>query len=168
MRSRILVTVGTQLPFDRLVGAVDSWAGGRSDIDGFAQIGAGAAPRHLTHAVSVDPDDFAGRLAAADLVVAHAGMGTILTALDLGKPVVVMPRRADLGEHRNEHQRATVARLAHLAALHVVEDAASLASTLEGLLAPDAVVGARPAPSPALETLVTSVAAFVAGGLQPC
>ena len=34
-------------------------------------------------------------------------MGTILSALHAGKPLVVMPRRASLGEQRNEHQLAT-------------------------------------------------------------
>ena len=47
---------------------------------------------------------------AADAVVAHAGIGTILGALELGKPTVVMPRRAALGEHRNDHQLATARR----------------------------------------------------------
>lgn len=34
-------------------------------------------------------------------------MGSILTALEFGKRLVVMPRRSDLGEHRNDHQIAT-------------------------------------------------------------
>src|SRR3954470_10768842 len=36
----IFATVGTQLPFDRLVGAVDRWAATRGDRDVFAQVGA--------------------------------------------------------------------------------------------------------------------------------
>ena len=47
---------------------------------------------------------------AAAAIVAHAGMGTILTALETGKRLLVMPRRAALGEHRNDHQLATVSR----------------------------------------------------------
>jgi len=34
-------------------------------------------------------------------------MGSIITALELGKQIIVMPRRANLGEHRNDHQIAT-------------------------------------------------------------
>ncbi len=34
-------------------------------------------------------------------------MGSILTALELEKPIIIFPRRAALGEHRNEHQLAT-------------------------------------------------------------
>lgn len=43
----------------------------------------------------------------ADVVVAHAGMGSILSALELGKTIIVFPRRFEMGEHRNDHQMAT-------------------------------------------------------------
>ena len=169
MALEIFVTVGTQLPFDRLVGAVDAWAARRPEASVFAQIGDGRAPHHAAHARDLHPADFAGRLANADVIVAHAGMGTILTALDLGKPVLVMPRRADLGEHRNDHQLATVARLSHLEALRAVADEDALAAALDGFTARGA--GAH-APdhglSPARQDLVRAVAAFVAGGPQPC
>jgi UDP-N-acetylglucosamine transferase subunit ALG13 len=39
-------------------------------------------------------------------------MGTILTALELGKPILVVPRLGDLNETRNDHQVATAKRLA--------------------------------------------------------
>ena len=168
MASRIFVTVGTQLPFDRLVGAVDAWAARHPEADVFAQIGAGIAPCHARHAANVDPQTFARSVAAADVVVAHAGMGTILTALELGKPVLVMPRRAALGEHRNEHQRATVARLAHLEALHVVEQEAEVARALDALLGARGQRCAAAAPSSARVELVRAVAAFVAGQVLPC
>ena len=168
MTARIFVTVGTQLPFDRLVGAVDAWAAHRREADVFAQIGDGAVPCHVRHATNVGPQTFARCVEGADVVVAHAGMGTILTALDLGKPVVVMPRRAAFGEHRNEHQLATVARLAHLDALHVVEDEHALARTLDALLGDDLGHGAVAGPSDARLALVRSVAAFVAGEALPC
>ncbi len=56
---------------------------------------------------------------AATAIVAHAGMGTILTALEMGKPLLVMPRRAALGEHRNDHQLATASRFAELGRVKV-------------------------------------------------
>ena len=39
-------------------------------------------------------------------------MGTIITALELGKPILVVPRLGKLGETRNDHQVATAKRLA--------------------------------------------------------
>ena len=46
---------------------------------------------------------------ALQVVIAHDEMGSIITALEMGKPIVVMPRRAELGEHRNDHQVAAAA-----------------------------------------------------------
>jgi UDP-N-acetylglucosamine transferase subunit ALG13 len=34
-------------------------------------------------------------------------MGTIITALEIGKPLVILPRRAHFNETRNDHQFAT-------------------------------------------------------------
>ena len=60
-------------------------------------------------------------------------MGTILTALELGKPLLVMPRRAALGEHRNDHQLATVRRFAELGSVEVALDESELALKLDDL-----------------------------------
>ena len=37
----IFATVGTQLPFDRLIVALDQWAASSPDVEVFAQIGRG-------------------------------------------------------------------------------------------------------------------------------
>ncbi|NJE00293.1 beta-1,4-galactosyltransferase, partial [Thermococcus sp. LS1] len=40
----------------------------------------------------------------ADVIVAHAGAGTLLTALSFGKPIVVVPRLKKFGEHVDDQQ----------------------------------------------------------------
>jgi len=108
----IFVTVGAQMPFDRLVGWVDDWAdaAGRDDVE--AQIGPSQlATRRLRVLPFLEPPAFRAQMERADFIVAHAGMGTILTALELGKPILVVPRRGDLAETRNDHQVATLERL---------------------------------------------------------
>ena len=123
----IFATVGTQLPFDRLIAALDDWAAAHSHIEVFAQIGCGDyIPRHMAWTREMEPAAFRARMAACDTVVAHAGMGSIISAIELDKHVIVMPRRAALGEHRNEHQLATVARLSHLRGFEVVHEPAQL------------------------------------------
>jgi len=67
------------------------------------------------------------------MILAHAGMGTILTAVDLGKPILVMPRRADQGEHRNDHQLATARQLQDVLGLCVAWDEDELRDWLERL-----------------------------------
>src|SRR5262245_16726664 len=98
----IFVTVGTQGQFDRLIRTVDEWAGLRARTDVFAQIGKSVyRPRHIRSKRFIDPAEFRKLVEASRLVVAHAGIGSIITALEFGKHIIVMPRRADFGEHRN-------------------------------------------------------------------
>lgn len=127
----IFATVGTQLPFDRLILALDQWAASNSDQEVFAQIGRGEyQPEHVAWTREMDPGQFRQRMAQCDTVVAHAGMGSIISAMEMGKQVIIMPRRASLGEHRNEHQLATAKRLEHLNGLQVVQEAEALADAL--------------------------------------
>lgn len=141
----IFLTVGTHEPFDRLVRAVDDWAGARgAGTQIFGQITARAAyrPRHFTWQATLDPADFRARLASASLIVSHAGMGTILSALAAGTPVAVMPRRGHLGETRNDHQQATVLGLGTRPGLYVAADEAALGPLL------DRLAGGAAAPEP--------------------
>jgi len=63
-------------------------------------------------------------------VVAHAGMGTILTSLRFCRPLVLLPRKAALGEHRTDHQAATAHRLQHLAGVRVAWETVQLPALL--------------------------------------
>jgi UDP-N-acetylglucosamine transferase subunit ALG13 len=129
----IFVTVGMQLPFDRLVLAVDRWAheAGRSG-EVFAQIGpTGSAPRHVEYARKLTAAEFEKRLSGASLLVAHAGIGTITQALERGVPTAVMPRRASLGEHRNDHQVATCVELGTKYGIGVASDEEELREILD-------------------------------------
>lgn len=132
----IFLTVGTQLPFDRLVSSVDTWAAqnGREVV---AQIGkSDLHPKHLRWTEFMSAQEFRDYFHTADAIVAHAGMGTILTGLDLGKPVVVVPRLAAHGEHRNDHQLATVEQLSRFPLVRPVHDVAQLGTVLDDLEAP--------------------------------
>lgn len=128
----IFATVGTQLPFDRLLLGLDTWAAANPDIPILAQ--AGASKRRFRHIETVGllgQSDFRNRFAKARLVVAHAGMGTILSAAELGKPLILMPRRAKFGEHRNDHQQDTAREMARLSNVTVVEDGEALHAELD-------------------------------------
>lgn len=120
----IFVTVGTQLGFDRLISAMDSWTAEQNGaVDVLAQIGdSSIRPTAMRWSQSVTPDEFNAAVAQAEIIVAHAGMGSVLTALELGKPLVLMPRRADLMEHRNDHQLATARWLVSRDGIFVAQD----------------------------------------------
>ena len=130
----IFVTVGTDMPFNRLVRAVDEWAQATGRTDVFAQIGeTDWQPSHIAWNNFLQPPEFARRFAEADVVVAHAGMGTILSALQWEKPILVMPRRASQGEQRNEHQLATARSSFRIGKINVAMDETELRAMLESL-----------------------------------
>jgi UDP-N-acetylglucosamine transferase subunit ALG13 len=130
---RVFVTVGTELPFDRLVGALDDWAGARGYGDEVvAQIGhKGRHPKHIGWREMIEGVEFDALFDRADVVVAHAGMGTILRALERARPLIVVPRQASLGEHRNDHQLATVERLTELGLVHAADTETELIEWLD-------------------------------------
>lgn len=162
----IFATVGTQLPFDRLLHALDSWAALNRQVRVVAQTGRTVASfAHLQARPNLDQRSFAETFAAARVIVAHAGMGTILTALELGKPLILMPRRADLGEHRNDHQLDTAAEMAALSNVTVVEDRSALHEALDAALS-TAPVQATPAPAVAPPPLIEAVRAFIWDGTK--
>lgn len=127
----IFVTVGAQMPFDRLVLAVDRWAAeaGRDDV--FAQIGESEQPpQHIKFTKFLSTSEFRQRIGQADVVVAHAGTGCILDTLSLGKPILVMPRHAALMETRNDHQIATAQEFRSFPGVWVAMDEAELHAKL--------------------------------------
>jgi len=119
----IFVTVGTDQPFDRLIKVVDHWVYKHRRLDVIAQVGKGGwKPLHMRSVDLLAPSDYAIYMRRATTVVSHAGMGTILSALHHGKPILVMPKIASLGEHRNEHQTATARRLLDVDGIRVAFD----------------------------------------------
>ncbi|MBA4809155.1 glycosyltransferase [Brevundimonas sp.] len=108
----ILLTIGTQLPFDRLVKALDEISPSLNRPI-FGQIGKSSyRPTSFQWAERLAPKDFDEKFSAATVIVSHAGIGTILTAQKYGKPIILFPREARFGEHRNDHQLATCNQLA--------------------------------------------------------
>ena len=130
----IFLTVGAQMPFDRLVRAVDAWAGREQRTDVFAQIGPTLfAPRHIQHTQFMNPTQFQDCVDMADAIIAHAGMGTIITAVEHRKPILVMPRQGDLGETRNDHQVATAREFQRRGLVRMAMDEVELAAQLEAI-----------------------------------
>jgi UDP-N-acetylglucosamine transferase subunit ALG13 len=120
----IFLTVGTVLPFDRLVRAVDeAVAAGIIQTPVFAQIGATRLrPRNMEYAAVLDKHDFDRKVAEAEYLISHAGMGSITTALERNKRLLVMPRRKKFREGVNDHQVATARQFGALGHVLVAYD----------------------------------------------
>lgn len=128
----IFVTVGSQLGFDRLVGAVASWARARGRTDLFIQTADTKLELGgLAHAPMLAATEIRRRYDEASLVVAHAGTGSIIECMLRGKPVIVMPRSAALHETRNDHQFATARRFQSRAGVFVAWDETELPALLD-------------------------------------
>lgn len=155
----IFVTVGTDLPFDRMMKVVDRWAreAGRRDV--FAQIGHGGwHPTYVSYVEMLKPCEFKQKLVEASVIVAHAGMGTILSALSHRKPILVMPKKASLGEQRNEHQLATSRYMLGLGMVTVAFDETELRTRLENI---EQIGTCNPIGTAASEELVRGLRDFI-------
>lgn len=160
----ILVTIGSMFPFDRLIRAVDDWAEGRQE-EILAQIGNGSyEPRHMRFVRKLPREEFVAQIARADLIVGHAGMGTVITAGEHGKAIVIMPRLASLGEHTNDHQVDTAGWLGGRRGIFVAEDEAALAPAIAAARSGGAVetIGAR-----APKEFLARIRAFAETGQAP-
>jgi UDP-N-acetylglucosamine transferase subunit ALG13 len=130
--SRVVVTLGTMETYgfrrliERLVDVLPSncevmWQVGSTNVDGLA----------VDARTSIPADEMHAAMAAADLVVAHAGTGTALSCLELGQRPLLVPRSATHDEHVDDHQHQTARYLAERG-LATVESVGSLTpATLE-------------------------------------
>ncbi|RYB92578.1 glycosyl transferase family 28 [Nocardioides glacieisoli] len=123
---KMVVSVGTQegYGFRRLLARLAPlvppdtevlWQTGSTDVDGLG----------IDGRATVRSAEMASAIAEADVVVAHAGTGIALMALESGKFPILVPRRAMHGEHVDDHQ-LTIALDLGLRDLCVPRDADSL------------------------------------------
>ncbi len=132
----IFVTIGSVFPFDRMIRLMDALAPTWPGEALFAQIGAGDyEPTNMAFARQLTAPVFAEKLRESRLLVAHAGMGSVISALEARKPVVILPRRHDLGEHNTDHQMATARWLSGKRGIHVALEDDALAGAIAAALA---------------------------------
>ena len=143
----IFVTIGSMFPFDRLIRVMDAWAAENAGDEPFAQIGDGAyEPRHMPWVRRLDQAAFARTVAGARLIVAHAGMGSVITADEFRKPIVILPRLQERGEHTTDHQVATANWLRAKPGIHVADRDEDLGARIAEALA-EGAPAARFAPA---------------------
>lgn len=156
----IFVTVGSALPFDRLIRAMDLWAAAHPQTEVFAQVGAGEyVPQHMAYERMITPTEFRRRNEQAETIVAHAGMGSVITAAELGKPIVLLPRLASAREHTTDHQLHTAGWLAARPGIFVAKTEDDLAEQIAaaGQIAQSQNTLSKFAPTPFTDKLRASI-----------
>ena len=109
----VFVTLGT---FDAPFGRMDELAtllaqSGRRVLYQYGM----ASPKpaeNLTAVQWLPFDEMTRRLRETPVVVAHSGVGILMSALRQGRRPVVVPRRAEFGEHVDDHQLQIARKLA--------------------------------------------------------
>lgn len=130
----IFLTVGNwHKGFDRLVKAVDNFVQNRIIREEvIAQIGSGTYyPKYLTPIDYCSPIDFTDYLERSNVIISHSGIGTIGQAIELAKPVIVVPRKAELGECSDNHQWTTARQLEKEGKILVAYDVLELPDKLK-------------------------------------
>lgn len=157
----ILVTVGMQLGFDRLIRTMDAIAPSL-DLPVVAQTGVSEfRPKNMEAHVRIAPDEFEALVSRSRVIISHAGIGSVLTAQRFKKPIVLLPRRASLGEHRNDHQLATARQLQSRSGILVAMDEIQLAAQIAEALAVETVIATQ---SESAAKLLSAVASFIQTG----
>lgn len=136
----VFVTVGSQkFQFDRLVKAVDELvASGTVNGGAFAQTGACTfAPKHMGHEAFLDREEFRAHMDACNVVVTHGGTGAIIGAVKSGKKVIAVPRRAEFGEHVDDHQAEIVRQFGEMGLIEPCMDPTDLPVAYARVLSKD-------------------------------
>lgn len=118
------VSVGNaKQPFPRLLTAVEELARQKA-LPQPVIVQSGSTPFSSEVCISIpflDMKGFAQHIQQAEIVIMHAGAGSVIHACRAGKIPIVMPRQRRFGEHIDDHQIEFARHLEQTAKLIVVE-----------------------------------------------
>ncbi len=133
----IFVTVGNDFrDFSRLIKKVDEIA---PEISNEIVIQKGYSryrPKNTKHFDFVPIDTAIEYIKTSELVISHAGIGTIILCREYGTPIIILPRREKYGEHMNDHQIEITKMLEERrsANIHVIHDEEQLKDKVKAVL----------------------------------
>lgn len=129
----IFLTVGTQLPFDRLIQLVDEYPE-ISSQQVVCQNGKGTyVPKNFPAVTDLTLNEYNKIITDCSVIISHAGMGSILTAMKYQKPIIILPRLLSLNEIRSEHQVPTAKAFSSMEGIFSVFDAQGLYKVLDDI-----------------------------------
>jgi len=129
----IFVTVGFEsFPFNRLLEAIDKGVSEKL-ISAPLLIQTGHSsyqPRCCPSKRFLRLDEIIDYLKKSEIIVSHAGVGTTLLALSLGKIPILFPRQVKYHEHVDDHQKEYARKMKELRKVLVATDESDLLSKI--------------------------------------
>ena len=130
----IFVTLGTNdESFERLLKAIDKEID-KGTIKEKVIVQAGCTKYESKNMEILDlvpRDEFEKLISECNLLITHGGVGSILTGINKGKKVIVVPRLAKYNEHGNDHQLQIVENFSERKYILAVKDLNKLGKTIE-------------------------------------
>ena len=122
---KIFVALGTQpFPMDRILRELDLLVqeSPQGVYDIFAQTGYSKyRPGNFSCQAFLPAQEYAQRIREADLLITHAGAGTMLSALSQQKRIIVCPRKKKLREHVDDHQQQLARKFQEMGCILVLD-----------------------------------------------
>jgi N-acetylglucosaminyldiphosphoundecaprenol N-acetyl-beta-D-mannosaminyltransferase len=102
--------------------------------DVFVQSGYTKLPKDIPHSSFLSYEEMSDKVKDYDLIVCHAGTGSIMTCLFNHKKPIVVPRYKELKEHVDNHQLEICSKLGSEKMIEVVYAEESITDKIESLL----------------------------------
>lgn len=132
---QLFISVGSRFAMNRLLRSVEDALGKYSTLKAKAQIGQSTFQSKRMEIIQwANASDFDRAVSDCDIFISHAGMGNILLAAKYKKPIIIMPRRMDQGEHINDHQLSTAKALKERSFIHIANNSAELEHAIAHIL----------------------------------
>jgi len=155
----IFVVTGTQEPFDRMISIIDQWSQNQVKYNVIAQTANSVLKvKSIKCYDFLEPDVFTELFTKAEIIISHAGMGSIIKALENKKKIIIFPRLAKFKEHRNNHQVFTAKNFEKSKNINVAYDEKDLLSLLSNI---DSLTFKETNSLKASENLINSISEFI-------
>lgn len=130
----IFITVGTQkFQFNRLLKEIDKLIEEGFIIaeNVFAQTGSSTyIPQNYSFKAFLTKEELNKQIEANDLIITHAGTGSIINSIKSRKKVIGIPRDAKFGEHVDNHQYEIVEQFENSSMIMAVKNIEELKSAI--------------------------------------
>ena len=113
----IFVILGSQkFQFNRLLKYIDELIETKKITeDVFAQIGySDYKPKYYEYKKFLNNDEFQNYIEKSNVIITHAGTGSIINAIKKEKKVIAVPRLVQYGEHVDNHQIEIIRQFAEM------------------------------------------------------